>query len=208
MLERSTIETSDGVTLETRIDSPDHPERLTVFCHPHPQHGGSMNAPLMISVTGRLVDRGHRVVRFNFRGTGNSGGSLTIVGSRNCTMWRQQWLMPLGESDLPSRDRRMVLRCCHGSEVGSPAHRLQDSLRRNRTRSQDSSLSELPTGPKANNSRHPGTGHRPRSPDRVLRRPWHRPHPNSRRPLLPRAGKANWRSGGPGSRGLLITQHG
>ena len=33
-----------------------------------------MNAPLMISVAGRLVERGHRVVRFNFRGTGKSGG--------------------------------------------------------------------------------------------------------------------------------------
>lgn len=34
-----------------------------------------MNAPLMISVAGRLVDRGHAVLRFNFRGTGASTGS-------------------------------------------------------------------------------------------------------------------------------------
>ena len=75
MTERLTITTSDGVTLEVRIDSPDAPERLTVFCHPHPLHGGSMNAPLMIAVTQRLVERGHSVFRFNFRGTGESGGS-------------------------------------------------------------------------------------------------------------------------------------
>jgi uncharacterized protein len=75
MTERLKITTSDGVTLEARIDSPDAPERLTVFCHPHPLHGGSMNAPLMIGVAGRLVERGHSVLRFNFRGTGASSGS-------------------------------------------------------------------------------------------------------------------------------------
>ncbi len=75
MTERLTITTSDGVTLEARIDSPDAPERLTVFCHPHPLHGGSMNAPLMIGVAQRLIERGHSVLRFNFRGTGESGGS-------------------------------------------------------------------------------------------------------------------------------------
>ena len=75
MTERLTITTSDGVTLEARIDSPGAAERLTVFCHPHPLHGGSMNAPLMIGVTQRLVERGHSVLRFNFRGTGESSGS-------------------------------------------------------------------------------------------------------------------------------------
>ncbi|TDI54377.1 MAG: alpha/beta hydrolase, partial [Acidobacteria bacterium] len=74
MTERLTITTSDGVTLEARIESPDAPERLTVFCHPHPLQGGSMKAPLMIGVAGRLVERGHSVLRFNFRGTGESSG--------------------------------------------------------------------------------------------------------------------------------------
>ncbi len=74
MTERLMIAASDGVTLEARIDSPDAPERLTVFCHPHPLQGGSMNAPLMIGVALRLVERGHSVLRFNFRGTGESGG--------------------------------------------------------------------------------------------------------------------------------------
>jgi alpha/beta superfamily hydrolase len=34
-----------------------------------------MNAPLMIAVANRLVQRGHGVLRFNFRGTGASTGS-------------------------------------------------------------------------------------------------------------------------------------
>jgi alpha/beta superfamily hydrolase len=73
--ERLDLNTSDGETLEARIDSPDQPERFTVFCHPHPLQGGSMNAPLMISVANRLVERGHSVLRFNFRGTGSSSGA-------------------------------------------------------------------------------------------------------------------------------------
>lgn len=75
MTERIELSTSDGLTLEARVDSPELPERFTVFCHPHPLQGGSMNAPLMISVTNRLVERGHSVLRFNFRGTGSSTGS-------------------------------------------------------------------------------------------------------------------------------------
>ena len=75
MTERLELTVSDGVTLEARIDSPDQPERFTVFCHPHPLQGGSMNAPLMIAVANRLVERGHAVLRFNFRGTGASTGS-------------------------------------------------------------------------------------------------------------------------------------
>lgn len=75
MTERLELTASDGVTLEARIDSPDAPERFTVFCHPHPLQGGSMNAPLMIAVANQLVERGHAVLRFNFRGTGASTGS-------------------------------------------------------------------------------------------------------------------------------------
>lgn len=74
MTERLELTTSDGETLEARIDSPESPTRFTVFCHPHPLHGGSMNAPLMIGVASRLNERGHAVLRFNFRGTGSSTG--------------------------------------------------------------------------------------------------------------------------------------
>lgn len=74
MTERLVITTSDGATLEARIDSPAEPTRFTVFCHPSPLHGGSMNAPLMIAVARQLVARGHSVLRFNFRGVGASTG--------------------------------------------------------------------------------------------------------------------------------------
>ncbi len=75
MTERLQLTTSDGETLEARIDFPDAPVRMTVFCHPHPLQGGSMTSPLMIAIATRLVERGHRVLRFNFRGTGSSTGT-------------------------------------------------------------------------------------------------------------------------------------
>lgn len=76
MSERLELSTEDGITLEARVDRPEgEAERVTVFCHPHPREGGTMNAPLMIAVTQTLTERGHVVVRFNFRGTGASSGS-------------------------------------------------------------------------------------------------------------------------------------
>jgi alpha/beta superfamily hydrolase len=75
MSERLELATEDGIALEARLESPDQePQQITVFCHPHPEEGGTMNAPLMIAVTQALVARGHSVLRFNFRGTGGSGG--------------------------------------------------------------------------------------------------------------------------------------
>jgi alpha/beta superfamily hydrolase len=73
--ERIRLTTSDGVVLETKIDHADAPTRVTVLCHPHPEWGGTMNSPLMIAITRVLVERGHTVVRFNFRGVGESTGT-------------------------------------------------------------------------------------------------------------------------------------
>lgn len=69
-----TLVTADGLTLEARWDLPDQPVMKLVFCHPHPKQGGTMMAPLMHKVTGRLVERGISVLRFNFRGVGKSQG--------------------------------------------------------------------------------------------------------------------------------------
>ena len=42
-----------------------------------------MNAPLMIAVAGELVNKGHAVIRFNFRGIGASGGEAWLRRKRN-----------------------------------------------------------------------------------------------------------------------------
>ena len=65
----------DGPPLEARWDKPPQLTGAIVFCHPHPQHGGTMTAPLMHKVTKTLVTRGLAVLRFNFRGVGQSDGS-------------------------------------------------------------------------------------------------------------------------------------
>lgn len=73
--ERLRITPEGGPDLEARWDRPDRPALAVVFCHPHPQQGGTMTAPLMHKVTKRLVERGAAVLRFNYRGVGQSDGS-------------------------------------------------------------------------------------------------------------------------------------
>ena len=67
-------ETTPAVQLEACWDMPGEPQRVAVLCHPHPQQRGTMNAPLMVSLTDALVARSFAVLRFNFRGVGESSG--------------------------------------------------------------------------------------------------------------------------------------
>ncbi|MEX2237197.1 MAG: alpha/beta fold hydrolase [Dehalococcoidia bacterium] len=46
-----------------------------VVCHPHPLYGGDMDNYVVVALSGRLRSSGLSVLRFNFRGTGSSGGS-------------------------------------------------------------------------------------------------------------------------------------
>ncbi len=48
---------------------------LAVFCHPHPLQGGTMDNKVVTTVARALVQRGWRVVRFNYRGVGQSAGA-------------------------------------------------------------------------------------------------------------------------------------
>lgn len=68
------IRSSDGLSLEAGLDTPDQPRAALVLCHPHPKMGGTMNAPLLLELSGELVSRGWAVLRFNFRGLGTSEG--------------------------------------------------------------------------------------------------------------------------------------
>jgi len=70
----TTLTAADGTVLEARWDGPEDAGMAVVFCHPHPGYGGTMTAPLMNGVTDGLTARGFAVLRFNFRGVGESGG--------------------------------------------------------------------------------------------------------------------------------------
>lgn len=69
------LQTADGVSLQARWDVPDHPQLVAVVCHPHPLYGGTMQVPLLRTLTACLVAVGGAVLRFNFRGVGESTGT-------------------------------------------------------------------------------------------------------------------------------------
>ena len=74
MTESLTITSRDGLSLEAALDAPDAPRAVLVLCHPHPQMGGTMNAPLLLALRDGMLARGWAVLRFNFRGNGASEG--------------------------------------------------------------------------------------------------------------------------------------
>ena len=74
MTESITCTSRDGLTLEAELDRVDGAKATLLFCHPHPQMGGTMNAPLLVAVRDGLVAGGWNVLRFNFRGIGTSEG--------------------------------------------------------------------------------------------------------------------------------------
>lgn len=62
--------------IECAIDAPAAPERgVAVICHPHPQHGGTMDNKVAQTLARAVVALGWRSVRFNFRGVGASEGA-------------------------------------------------------------------------------------------------------------------------------------
>jgi len=73
-----------------------------VLCHPHPQYGGDMDSPVVMTAA-RACAQGHlATLRFNFRGVGASGGA---------------WDEGRGEQD----DVRAALAHLRGL-LGPPAH--------------------------------------------------------------------------------------
>ena len=61
--------------IECAVDMPaGAPRGVAVVCHPHPQHGGTMDNKVVQTLARAFVQLGWRSVRFNFRGTGGSAG--------------------------------------------------------------------------------------------------------------------------------------
>ena len=68
------LTTSDGVQLEALHDPAKNSGGVIVLCHPHPQHGGTMRAPMLGEIANHGASEGFDVLRFNFRGVGESTG--------------------------------------------------------------------------------------------------------------------------------------
>ena len=61
--------------IECAIDLPAAPPIGTaIVCHPHPQHGGTMDNKVVQTLARAVLQLGWRSVRFNFRGIGGSQG--------------------------------------------------------------------------------------------------------------------------------------
>ena len=73
-LTSKTLTTGDGLSLEAQWAIPDRPRNRVVIAHPHPQHGGNMHSLVVSTLFNHLMGSGSAVMRFNFRGVGDSEG--------------------------------------------------------------------------------------------------------------------------------------
>jgi uncharacterized protein len=64
------------VLLERPIPAGAPLRAAVVFAHPHPLHGGTMHTKAVYRATKALAGVGCAVLRFNFRGVGQSGGTF------------------------------------------------------------------------------------------------------------------------------------
>lgn len=66
--------------------------RIAVICHPHPQHGGTMDNKVVSTLARVYRELGVNTVRFNFRGVGKSEGQFDrAVGEVEDLLAVQAW---------------------------------------------------------------------------------------------------------------------
>ncbi|RRT59641.1 hypothetical protein B296_00042840, partial [Ensete ventricosum] len=81
-MESVTVETSDGVTLHTRLFKPSESptsDLVVVLVHPYTVLGGFQG--LLRGIATGLAERGYRAVTFDMRGAGRSSGRASLFGS-------------------------------------------------------------------------------------------------------------------------------
>jgi uncharacterized protein len=62
--------------IECAVDAPTGTSRgVALVCHPHPQHGGTMDNKVVQTLARAFMQLGYTAVRFNFRGVGGSAGA-------------------------------------------------------------------------------------------------------------------------------------
>jgi alpha/beta superfamily hydrolase len=109
---------SDGLQLEGRM-ARGAPDRGVVLCHPHPQYGGSMSTPVIMTVEQAFQEAGYTTLAFNFRGVGGSEGAY---GSGQAEVADVTGALTFLEAVLGGRARRFaVAGYSFGSFVGAMA---------------------------------------------------------------------------------------
>jgi hypothetical protein len=73
-MEKSRTFPAGDLTLDALFDEGSS-ERAVIITHPHPLYGGDMHNPVVDAIRQAYRARGYSTLRFNFRGTGQSGGS-------------------------------------------------------------------------------------------------------------------------------------
>jgi alpha/beta superfamily hydrolase len=72
--ERVVVSSIDGLCLEGELETPDDARAAVAVCHAHPQMQGTMRSPLLLALRDEMTSRGFAILRFNFRGVGDSEG--------------------------------------------------------------------------------------------------------------------------------------
>ncbi len=72
--ERLAFTTIDDIDLRGELSIPAEPTLVALLCHPHPLHGGNMNAHVIDRLFQTLPTHGVGCLRFNFRGVMGSEG--------------------------------------------------------------------------------------------------------------------------------------
>ncbi|MED5430756.1 MAG: alpha/beta fold hydrolase, partial [Pseudomonadota bacterium] len=71
----------------------DAPPFVAIVCHPHPLFGGTMDNKVVTTLTRLVRDKGGAVVRFNFRGVGDSQGAYSDgIGETEDLLAIHSWL--------------------------------------------------------------------------------------------------------------------
>ena len=93
-----TIQLIDGPagTLEINEESPEQwseADPVAICCHPHPLHGGSMQNKVVHILAKSFLTLNAKVVRFNFRGVGQSTGEFADgIGEREDLLAVVDWV--------------------------------------------------------------------------------------------------------------------
>jgi alpha/beta superfamily hydrolase len=74
-MERRVTFPCGDIVLEGLLSIPEACSSAVVVCHPHPAYGGEMHNNVVQALVDAFEDRGDATLRFNFRGTGGSGGA-------------------------------------------------------------------------------------------------------------------------------------